>query len=82
MTDTTPLANSLKNFDQWIRVHVIAGGLQATKRLAARVQKLDAEEDAILRTSARPLHGASYLYVRELVGKYFAHFTKGAARMF
>jgi len=63
-------------------VHVIAGGLQATKRLGAHVQKLEAEEDAIPRTSARPLHGASYLYVPELAGRFFAHVTRGAARMF
>lgn len=82
VTDTTPSVNNLKNFDQWTRVHVIAGGLEATKGLSAYVQRLDAEEDPTSRTLARPLHEASYLYIRELVGKFFGHLTKGAARMF
>lgn len=82
VSDTTPSVNNLKNFDQWTRVHVIAGGLQATKGLGAYVQRLAADEEPTARTSARPLHEASYLYVRGLVGKLFSNLTRGAARMF
>ena len=62
VSDTTPSVNNLKNFEQWTRVHVLAGGLQATKGLSAYVQRLDTEEDPTSRTVARPLHQASYLY--------------------
>ncbi len=80
VSDDTPSVNNLRNFDLWIRVHVITGGLQATKALGQRVQQLAEEGNGMAEAAARDQ--AWDVYIRELAKRFFTHLTRGAARMY
>ncbi len=79
VSDETPLKNNLRNFDFWIRVCVVAGGLQRTKALGQKVQQLETEEGEVAGADSQELTWEGY--IRGWAKRLFPYLTRGAAWM-
>lgn len=81
VSDTTPSAHNLHNFDLWIRVHVF-GGLRFTKELGERVQKLGEEEDGAVSALVQSADETWYAYVRGWIAWLFFYQGGRNGRLF